>query len=344
MQIGKINFGVSEVYMIRSLTGFLFVFMLLQGSVWAQSDTLTDKPTVTVPDPAYRRDAIDSAEFKFNQLRLDSIKKIGDSLSMVWIAAPDPNRPNRFLDSVIDLYKVENFDFAAWAKKFPQKSTRFNEGKIRLKGETWVLVVIIVLVLFFVILKNAFSKELASIVESFYSDRTLSQINKEDNLFSSWPFLFLYLLFGLTMGMFLYLSGRYFQLEYEYKGFEWFLILSAFIIGLFTLKIIVLRVLGFFFGIQKLVKEYVTILYLSYFNAALIFLPLVIAYSLTPQRYAGVYTYLAILFIMVVFAMQFLRAGKNVLSGSHFSKFYLFIYLCALEICPVIILIKALRF
>ena len=344
MQIGKINFGSSEVDMIRSLIGFLVLFVLCQGTAWAQSDTLPVKPGITAPDPSYRRDAIDAAEFRFNQLRLDSIKEIGDSLSRIWIAAPDPNRPNRFLDSLIDLYKVENFDFAAWAKKFPQKSTRFNEGKLRLTGETWVLAAIIVMVLFFAILKNAFSKELRSIVESFYSDRTLSQINKEDNLFSSWPFLFLYLLFGLTMGMFLYLSGKHFELEYEYKGFEWFLILSAFVVGLFTLKIIVLRVLGFFFGIQKLVKEYVTILYLSYFNAALIFLPLVIAYSLTPQRYAGVYTYLAILFIVVVFAMQFLRAGKNVLSGSHFSKFYLFIYLCALEICPVIILIKALRF
>ncbi|HUH32809.1 MAG TPA: DUF4271 domain-containing protein [Daejeonella sp.] len=330
--------------MSKRLIGFLFVFMLVQENVWAQSDSLTVKPNVTAPNPAFRRASIDSAEVKFNQLRLDSLKKIGDSLSMVWIAAPDPNRPNRFLDSLIELYKVDNFNFAAWAKKFPQKSSHFNEGKLRLTGEVWVLGVIIVLVLFFSILKNAFSKELSTIVESFYSDRTLSQINKEDNLFSSWPFLFLYLLFGLTMGMFLYLSGKYFKLEYEYKGFEWFLILSAFVIGLFTLKIIVLRVLGFFFGIQKLVKEYVTILYLSYFNAALIFLPLVIAYSLTPQRYAGVYTYLAILFIVVVFAIQFLRAGKNVLSGSHFSKFYLFIYLCALEICPVIILIKALRF
>ena len=327
--------------MIKRFTGFLLILLLLQVTVWAQSDTLGRDRR---PEPAYRQDRIDSAEVRLNQLRSDSLAQISDSLATAWIKAPDPNRPNRFVDSLINLYKVENFNFAAWAKKFPQKSLRFNEGKERLKGETWVIIVIVTLLLFFAILKNAFSKELTAIVQAFYNSRSLSQINKEENLLSSWPFLLLFVLFGLTMGMFLYLAGKYFQLEYEYKGFEWFLILSALIIGLFALKITVLRILGFFFGLQKLVKEYVTILYLSYFNAALIFLPLVIAFSLTPSRYAGIYTYAAILFIIVVFVIQFLRAGTNVLSNHHLSKFYLFIYLCALEICPVLILIKALRF
>lgn len=330
--------------MIKRFSGIFFILIFIHLTVFAQSDSLNQAGKISAPDPAFRRSRIDSAEFKFQQHLQDSMRLSGDSIARVWINAPDPNRPNRFVDSLINLYKVENFNFSAWAKKFPQKSVHFNEGKLRRTGETWVLAVIISLILFFAILKNAFSKELGAIVQSFYNNRTLNQINKEDNLFSSWPFLFLYLLFGLTIGMFLYISGKYFQLEYNYKGFEWFLVLSALVIGLFTLKIIVLKILGFFFGIQKLVKEYVTILYLSYFNSALIFLPLILAYSLTPNRFAGIFSYVAILCIILIFAIQFLRAGTNVLSNYHFSKFYLFIYLCALEICPVLILIKALRF
>ena len=333
-----------DYYMIKRFIG-LFIFLLfLQFAAKAQSDTLNSQSGTILPDPAYRKKAIDSAEIRFNQIRQDSIREIADSLSMLWIKAPDPNRPNRFVDSLVNLYKVVNFDFAAWAKKFPKKSAHFNEGKPRSTGETWVIVVILFLVLFFAILKNAFSKELSSIIQSFYDNRVLNQITKEGNLFSSWPFLFLYLLFGLTIGMYLYLSGKYFRLEYSYRGFEWFLMLSALVIGLFSLKIIILRILGFFLGVQKIVKEYVAILYLTYFNAALLFLPLVIAYSLTPYRYAEVYSYLAILFVILVVVIQFVRAGTNILSNYHFSKFYLFIYLCALEICPVLILIKALRF
>jgi hypothetical protein len=336
--------SVALQYMIRRFSGVFFILMVLHLSGWAQSDSLNHASKIPPPDPAFRRTRIDSAELKFQQHIEDSVKLSGDSIAMSWIKAPDPNRPNRFLDSLINMYKVENFNFAEWAKKFPQKSLHFDQGKPRKTGETWVFAIIIILILFFAILKNAFTKELGFIVQAFYSNRTLNQINKEDNLFSSWPFLFLYLLFGFTIGMFLYLSGKYFQLEYNYRGFEWFLVLSGLVIGLFTLKIFVLKILGFFFGVQKLVKEYVTILYLSYFNSALIFLPLILAYSLTPNRYAGIFSYIAILCIIVVFVFQFLRAGTSVVSNYHFSKFYLFIYLCALEICPVLILIKALRF
>lgn len=323
--------------------GFFCVLIFLQGTAWAQSDTSLLNLRLAPPDPSELRNAVDSAEQVFKLSLEDSLFR-ADSLAMLWIKAPDPNRPNRFVDSLINLYKVENFNFAGWAKKFPKKSVRFNEGKSRATGEKWVIISILCMVLFFAILKNAFSKELGLIMESFYNNRTLNQISKEDNLFSSWPFLFLYLLFGLTIGMFLYLSGKFFQPETYYKGFEWFLILSALVIGLFTLKIVVLRILGFFFGIQKLVKEYVAILFLSYFNAALIFLPLIIAYSLTPATYAGIYTYLAVFLVILIFLIQFIRAGTNVLTTYHFSKTYLFIYLCALEFCPILILIKALRF
>lgn len=327
--------------MVKRTFWLWLVSVLMQNFAFAQSDSGYVFPKQT---QVKVRVQPDSSTIVKNQLRADSVKHFRDSISMVWLKAPDPNRPNLFLDSLLQLYTVDKFDFQAWAKKFPKKKSQINIGKPRQTGAKWVVFTILILFLFFAILKNAFSKELNSIVESFYSNRILSQINKEDMLFNSWPFLFLYLLFGLTIGMFLYLSGDYFQLTYSFSGFEWFLILSAIIVGSFTLKIIVLRILGFFFGIQKIVREYITILYLSYFNAALIFLPLILAYSLTPARYAGIYNYIAIFIVGLIVIFQFIRAGANMLSNYRFSKTYLIIYLCALELCPLLILIKALRF
>ncbi len=331
--------------MVKRILWLWLITFLTQNVAFGQSDTGSVNPQ-PVPVKAKRviRVQPDSLTLLKNQHSADSIKQVQDSLSMIWIKAPDPNRPNLFLDSLIDLYTVDRFDFQAWAKKFPKKKSQINIGKPRQTGARWVVFTILILFLFFAILKNAFSKELNSIIESFYSNRILSQINKEDMLFNSWPFLFLYLLFGLTIGMFLYLSGNYFQLTYSFSGFEWFLILSAIIVGGFTLKIIGLRIMGFFFGIQKIVREYITILYLSYFNAALVFLPLILAYSLTPARYAGIYSYLAIFIVGLIVVFQFIRAGANILSNYRFSKTYLIIYICALEVCPLLILIKALRF
>lgn len=327
--------------MVKRLHSIILVLFILHSPAWAQVDTV---PVIQPPPSSFYSRPLDSAALARRQAFRDSVKHVQDSLAIVWIKAPDPLRPNRFLDSLIKLYTVDNFNFTAWAARFPKKVDRYNEGKARPHGETWIMGVILFLVLFFALIRYFFSKELGSIVQSFYSNQTLSQINKEDNLFSSWPFVFLYLLFGLIIGMYLYLSGKYLQLSYTVEGFELFLLLSALVIGLFTIKIVVLRLLGLLFDIRRLVREYVAILYLSYFNSALIFLPLIIAFSLTPHRYAGVYGSIGIILLIVIFILQFFRAGANILSNYRFPKVYLIIYLCALEFCPLIILFKALRF
>jgi len=287
---------------------------------------------------------VDSVALAQRKNYRDSIKLIQDSLSTVWIKAPDPDRPNRFLDSLISLYKVENLDFRSWAVKFQKKFFRYDEGSPRPYRETWVIVVVLFLVLFFALIRFFFPAELNTIVYAFYSNQALSKINKEDTLFSSWPFVFLYLLFGLITGLYLYLSGKYLEITYPAEGFELFIYLSAVVIGLFTMKIIVLRIVGFLFDVNRLVREYVSVLYLSYFNAAILFLPVVIAFSLTSYRFAVIYSYIGVAMLVIIFLLQFLRAGANILSNYKFPKVYLIIYLCALEFCPLIILFKALGY
>lgn len=311
-----------------------FVFGQVEGSIkrvdeplFVQSNTWLDSTTI-----------VNKSQYP------DSIKALKDSLSMVWIKAPDPNRPNRFLDSLINLYKVENLDFKAWAAKFPKKNSRFDEGRLRPFRESWVIILVLFLVLLYSLVRFFFPTELNSITHAFYSNQVLSKLNKEDTLFNSWPFVFLYLLFGLILGLYLYLTAKYFGISYPVEGFKLFLYLSAIVIALFTLKIIVLRIVGFLFDSTRLVRDYVSVLYLSYFNAAILFLPIVIAYSLTSYRFSIIYSYLGVILLLLIFALQFLRAAENILSNYKFPKVYLIIYLCALEFCPLIILFKALGY
>ncbi len=334
--------------MIRKVV-LLFIGLLFSGNTFANADSTHNN--VVNPKFVKRYSSTDSAWFAKVKARKDSVKAaedsvkaLTDSLHFVWIKVPVYNRPNRFIDSLIDLYQVRKLDFQAWAKKFPSKKSPYKLGKPREKGETWFVAFIVFLLLFFAVLKNAFSKELSTIIRSFYSNRALNQINKEDSLFSSWPFIFLYILFGFTIGAFLYLCARYFQVTYILKGFQWLLVLSFSVIGLFTFKIFVIRLLGFLFDAAKPVGEYTTVLFLSYFNAAILFLPLVVAFSFAPARFAAYYIYSTLAVVALIFIFQFLRAGAIILSNYRFPKIYLFLYICALEICPLLILIKALRF
>lgn len=327
--------------MIKRFYGIILILFLINPQVFGQVDSsLVNSVGLNPRQQSYT----DSVSLNRMKVYRDSVQAVRDSLAMAWIKKPDPERPNRFLDSLISLYKVEKLDFAGWAAKFKKKDTRYDEGKPRPYRETWVMIVLLFLVLFFALIRYFFPAEVATIIHAFYSNQTLSRINKEDTLFSSWPFVFLYLLFGLIIGLYFYLSGKYLELSYVNDGFELFIFLSIIIIGLFTAKIILLRILGFLFDVKRMVREYVSVLYLSYFNAAILFLPVVLAFSLTSYRFAGIYSYIGFALLILIFIIQFLRAGTNILSNYKFPKVYLIIYLCALEFCPLIILFKALGY
>jgi len=248
------------------------------------------------------------------------------------------------IDSIVKANVFEKLDLDAWFKKYGhlKKESRFRTGIPMPKGDTWVLAFIVLLLIVFAVLRISFAKQLQNIIQAFYSNRGLNNLNKEDNVFSSWPFLFLFIQFGFTIGMFFYLVAQYYRVASAYQGYRFFLIISVLIIVLYAFKILILRVLGHIFNIQKAVNEYVSILYLSYFNISLIFIPLVVAFALSPLKYGIYYIVISCVLAAIIFTIQFIRAGVNILSHYRFSKFYLIMYFCALEICPILILIKAI--
>jgi hypothetical protein len=297
------------------------------------------------------------------QINVDSLRKIYfltdslDSVQVVPLTAIDTITPKTMkpLDSVVVAeikakwstgFGYEQTDFKALIDNFLLSSISTDphqQGELLPKGDIWVLAFIAFLLVLFAVLKQIFSKQLNTIVLSFFSNRVLGNLNKEDNLFTSWPFLVLFVQFGFTIGMFFYLVAQYQQFSIAKNGFQFFLTASALIIVLYALKIVLLRLLGFIFNIQKPVSEYISILYLSYFNTALLFIPLVIAFALSPLKYGSFYIAIAIILLIIIFVFQFIRASINILSNYRFSKVYLFLYFCTLEICPILILIKAIE-
>ena len=311
------------------------MLLLLPLGLWAQTDSVVQ---ARVPKLA------DSVGRVQNVANSDSLKRVSDSLAVMYIKYPDPNRKNRFIDSLMQLYQVKNLDFIAWAKQFGRPINHDGEGKLRKHGQPWVLVVILCLVLGFAVLRIAYRNDINMLMNAFFDHRFLAQQTSAGGFFTSWPFMLLFVLFGFTIGMYLYLIGSYLQLSYAFSGVEWYVILSLLIMGLLILKVYVLRFLGFVLMVQKAVRVYTSILFLSYFHAALLFLPLIVAFSLSSSAYAVLFIYAGMAIALFITVFQAIRVAIHVLSHYPFSKLYLFIYFCALEICPMLVLIKVLRF
>lgn len=325
--------------MYKYILSFLVFFTLLLPKVSAQQPLPVTDSSSVVQGVRHVKAQLDSVLLSKKAAFTDSLMRA------TWILPKDSLKTHLIVDSIEKEYVFKSLNLQAWYNKYlylKKKENPYQLGKLQPKGELWVIGFVTFLLITFAILKNLFSKQLQSIIQSFFSNRVLSNINKEDNLFTSWPFLFLFVQFGFIIGMFLFLVAQYYGLYLVAQGFKFFVSISILIIVLYALKILILRLLGVIFGVQKAVNEYVSILYLSYFNTSLIFIPLVLAFALSPLNYGIYYIAMAFLVIGLVFIFQFIRAGVTILSHYRFSKVYLFLYFCALEICPILILIKTI--
>ncbi|MET3978755.1 hypothetical protein ABIB62_001324 [Mucilaginibacter sp. UYP25] len=317
------------------------VFMVVTGctAAYAQADSV-QKPADSVRI---------RSRFKGPLPFLDSVahataareKFESDSLAMLYVQAPDPNRPNMFVDSILKANAYKGDLYFSLSTKARSKQ---GYGHTRPSRDIWVIAIIIILLLFASGLNIFSSKDMSNVFQSFYNRKSSTQAGKEDSPINFWTFVGLFLLFGFTCGLFLYLlTTGYYKVYYTIAGFQLFATLSFVIIALFASKFLVLKFLGFVFDINKLVSEYISALSLTYFNITFVFLPVALCFSLIADKFIPFLLVLTLLFVIVIFIWQYLRSSVSIISNFRFHKFYLFVYLCALEICPILILIKALN-
>lgn len=316
---------MAQLYFMRLTVTLLLVFILVKTAC-AQivaKDTLIEQTAV-----------LDSATLAKQQLH-------ADSLAWFFITPPDSARKNQFMDSVIKANLYTGYAFLDLY--FKPVKTVVQTGKPRSFRNGWMLAVMLGLLLYTALLNRFLNKAISDIIQSFYNKRMLAQFSKEENLINSWSFILLFLLFGATIGLLFYQVVSYYNRNYVDDGWQLYLGFTFAVIVFFILKIVVLRILGLIFNIRNLVKEYISVLYLTYFNLTFISLPLVISFGLIADSLKSVILLVFGLLIVVVLFWQYVRSSINILSVYRFSKVYLFIYLCALELCPIFILVKALK-
>jgi len=322
---------------------FLFLLIACQGAFAQDSLQTADQSSTAAPQ--HYLDSASGAKPR-HMAFLDSVAQatafrqqfVEDSLANMFIT-PDSNRVNQFTSYVMahELYTGRTFlDIPFTSKR------NFGYGHNRQNRDPWIIAIIIGLLLYTALLNLTLGTEIKSIFQSFYSKRA-SMMDKEDRGINLWAFIGLFLLFGLTFGLFLYQLASYNGVYYSISGMQLFIALSLIIISLFAFKFLLLKILGFLFDIDRIVGEYITTLYLTYFNIAFVFLPVAVCFSLIAAQLIPYLLAVALILIVVIFIWIYLRSSVNIISNIRFHKFYLFVYLCALEICPILILIKVLN-
>jgi len=277
---------------------------------------------------------IDSAALAKKNFTRDSV--------INYFLKPDPKRENPFFNKLITDNLVSDPYLLSLPKNIKIVKSNYGLGRFLGKDPLWFLIIILMILFTFGILKIIFSKEISLLLKAFFDNRTLIQINKEDNALVSWHFFFLYILFSLTLGLFISIVLYKLKGAATAKNIDNYLIISSLVFLFFGLKIFLLRFIGFLFQIQKLIRDYLNLIYLTYFNTFFLLLPITLYLILTTIVFGNIISNIFLVAFFGIIGVQFVRITFNILLNYRLSKFYLILYLCTLEICPIILFAKTI--
>lgn len=219
-----------------------------------------------------------------------------------------------------------------------------HEGELKRDEATpvWPAVVLFVPVALLVYLYVTYHRKLNSLFKAFFSLQAARQLEREDYRLTRRTSVILSFVFLTALSFFLYQYNRiYGVVHMKWEPVIQFHVIFAGLIVLYALKLTFNSIMGFILDARSEMHEYSFNIFLSSQAAGLFLLPL--AFCIQYLRYP-VFPFLVAGFsVFILFYV--IRLAKGVLIGlgtRNFSAFHLFLYLCALEILPLIVLITFL--
>lgn len=251
--------------------------------------------------------------------------------------------------------KMESTPYNGFPIIFIEKSARIrNKEKTSLvehlkQGENlplntihqdWIIMIILLCAFLFSVIRNTSKNILAEAARFFLFKGINDSSSRETVRLFFGPSKVLNMISFLIIGLFSYMAASYYNIiPAGIKGFSLWLICLGIIFSAVTLRYLICIITGYMSGERVVFKDYLLGVYLSYRFTALLLFVLIILMSYTmliPVR-ESIIAGIAVLGIMYFF--RIFRLLKIYLKRK-ISIFYLILYLCTLEILPVVISVK----
>lgn len=203
----------------------------------------------------------------------------------------------------------------------------------------WLVVILFVALSLFATIRYSYIKYIGHLFLSLINYPTSVRMLQENNYPASHGAYRLDAVFYLTFSIFVFQAFNILNLAHSAKGITYFAFVLAGVLLYFFGKKLVYLTVGSLFETQAETSEY--LFNVDNFNRALglVLLPLVALVSFSPWN-NPLLIVLAGLIIVIAFNLVLLQRGVIILLRKQFSIFYLFLYLCTLEILPLLLIYK----
>lgn len=203
----------------------------------------------------------------------------------------------------------------------------------------WLTIVFLVILLLIAVIKNNFSEQLSSLFSLLYSDKYYSDFGKVKPLiWNNFNILF-FLIFILVSAVMIYYSlNAYVNDSFRFDLGYFLKILAGVLIYLvvrYTFEVI----LSSLFEIFEEYKFFSFVKLSNLFLISVYLLPVLLFITYVNSSQYVIFIGAALIFLALVILFRYIKAIQY--DRINFSNiFYLFLYLCALEIAPIILIYK----
>lgn len=184
-------------------------------------------------------------------------------------------------------------------------------------------------------------KRLNQTITGLFVYHSSNLVNRNESTMNNRITFFLFLLFLLTSTSFIIQTELYYNLI-DVPTASIYITLFLIICFFYSTKIIVTKWMGLLFQTQKEAEDYILNLFLFCNALGLFLLPIVIGLTFVKQFPVDLFIKTGFAIIALFICSRLIRGLLIGFKSVRISKFYLFLYLCILEVVPFVIIAKIL--
>lgn len=242
-----------------------------------------------------------------------------------------------FVHALLD----QNAIFKPVDSSLPDITAFRNEGQGRQTAlYTGIFYVILGVLLFLAILHVVFTKYFRDLFRAFVNP-TLSQRQLREQL-SQMPFpsFLLNVFFCISAGLYLFLLLLHYHYFVVSRPLVLIPVFAGLVMAVYSFKYLFLRFAGWLFGYREMAAGYAFTLYMVNKVLGIALLPFILMLAFSPAVVAGVALTVSLILIILLFIYRYIRIYGMARNQIFFQKFHFFVYLCAFEIAPILIVGK----
>ena len=222
------------------------------------------------------------------------------------------------------------------------KAVHQSPQQLKDSNPDWLFLVLIIVLGVLTYLRVFYRKNFFQIIAACFNNNLTNQIVRDENLLMQRASVMLNVTFSIIAASYIYLVSIHYDwsLDGMGTGFIRFVFLALLVSAAFTLKFLILRFCAYLFNLGREMSTYIFNIFIINNLLGIALVPFVALILFGNSIDSAVLIIAAVSIIAIAWLY---RIGRGILIAARypdFSPIYLFLYLCALEIAPLLVLVK----